>query len=79
MTNQLHPATRESAYGNARALCNDLDAENIYPAFDVAMDMACRLNELVLRAPSRPSLDRDVPARREESPVEARAARRTAQ
>jgi len=48
MTDVLRPASLETAFGNARALCREVDAEKVSPAFDIAMDVACRLNEIVL-------------------------------
>ncbi|WP_029008374.1 hypothetical protein [Azospirillum halopraeferens] len=52
MTDPLRPASLETAFGNARALCREMEAEAVSPAFDAAMDVACRLNELfLLRSP----------------------------
>ncbi|MGQ9370667.1 hypothetical protein [Azospirillum sp. ST 5-10] len=47
MTDLQRPADRATAFSNARALCYDIDSEKLYPAFDAAMDMACRLNDVL--------------------------------
>ena len=80
MTEQLRAANLETAYGNARALCYDIDAEMIYPAFDIAMDMARRLNEVLYGSASSRSLKpAAVDGRHDAAGMAQRAAGRTAQ
>ena len=79
MSDQLCAASRETAYRNARALCNDIDAEMIYPAFDVALDMACRLNDILQASRTMRNTAPDTEERPQDAPeVQQRAASRSA-